>query len=196
MFPNYPKVGVPALNCEKKLVETYIKQKYSGCPDIDAFKIKIKPISLPRYDRPYGKISYYHPPWGNPGCVILHIPKDDLQEFLGTSKNAIKLDVSEDNAQNIVRCIIAHEIAHAFLEYEYGCTDSYEQSKERRTKETERDAFYFTRLLLEHREILYCGDIQCPEFARARANWKKIIEYVYREDARFDEANLKLVLED
>jgi hypothetical protein len=65
-----------------------------------------------------------------------------------------------------------------------------------RTREEERDAFYFARLLLEHREFLYFSEKDSKIYKDSQNKWRDLIEYVYGTQADCEQEYLKWVLED
>jgi len=195
IFLGYPNVNENALDCERKRILSFIKEeKYSDLlkyPDIGSFNIIVKPKAFGK-DEPRGRSSVSHDEINRKITgIIFHQAKEELEAFLSAPKHGTdKLVITSKHAQNIVRLIIAHEISHIALEYEYGAT------MKGQTQESERDAFYFARLILEHREFLYFPDKESKEYRNACKLWKELIIYVYKKQPNFEQKYLDWVIED
>jgi hypothetical protein len=171
------KKPVPALNCEKKPTAKYIIDNLRNNldyqePGFEGLKILIAPWDNPSKDLPKG-IGRMH--YQKMIYTINHMPKEVL-EFILSREN----ELVADDAQNIIRLIVAHEIGHLTLHFKWRENYSHgNNGKIKSTPEEERDAFYYALLLLKHREMLYCAHHNCGEYTTAKNKWKKLITYVY-----------------
>jgi hypothetical protein len=173
IFPDYPEVSVTALGCEKKIISDYVERmKYlpSGI-EKKGFKILVG-RGDGGYAKPYGALDCFNGERVGVGCFIVHSREDNLRAFLPGD------GIDEKYALSIIRLIVAHEIGHIVCHYKYGNADNHYINKRNRTPEMEREAAYFARLLLEHREFLYYGKNDIT-FTNACEEWENLFRYVH-----------------
>jgi len=167
-FTNSSQTSIEGiLSNDIRLITKYIQDKEPNRPDGTQKELEIKINFADGVSRVAGKLFCHED-----GCDI-HCP---TIENIHAIRRLEKLE--QINELAAIRLIVAHELGHIVCHRIPGYIGPIGEPT-KSSPDDEKEATYFARLLLEHRELLYNNMVEDNKYHNACKEIKKLIEHVY-----------------